>query len=205
MKFFNEKRNAGIIKLTLWAMTLVVMLPFLWLVKTAGPNYLGNLQAIFHAQDGLVLIWLKNSAGIHTYLFTDFSALQHYRRFCPCGSVHSISKNAFSFNFDNDVDSDYGDGNATLCVDRQSSPSRLHPGIDNLKFLLPLWSLLVLPVFQFGSSNRPCRHGKNGWTWRLGDILALGNSSLQISVVDRYLFLIHKSVEQLSIAESALG
>ena len=62
MKFFNEKRNAGIIKLTLWTMTLVVMLPFLWLVKTAGPNYLGNLQAIFHAQDGLVLIWLKNSA-----------------------------------------------------------------------------------------------------------------------------------------------
>lgn len=48
--------------MTLWALTTVVLLPFLWLIKTAGPNYLKNVSDLFHAQDGIALVWLKNSA-----------------------------------------------------------------------------------------------------------------------------------------------
>ena len=62
MTFFDAKKNGWIIKVTLWMMTFVVMLPFLWLIKQAGPNYIGNARTLFHAQDGLVLVWLKNSA-----------------------------------------------------------------------------------------------------------------------------------------------
>jgi multiple sugar transport system permease protein len=58
----SEKQSALLIKLTLWALTLVVILPFLWLLKTAGPNYLQNVKDLLSAQDGIVLVWLRNSA-----------------------------------------------------------------------------------------------------------------------------------------------
>lgn len=56
-----EKRNAFLIKLTLWALTIVVILPFIWLLKTAGPAYMQNIRRLASDQDGIVLVWLKNS------------------------------------------------------------------------------------------------------------------------------------------------
>ncbi|MEI9906925.1 MAG: carbohydrate ABC transporter permease [Actinomycetota bacterium] len=43
-------------------MTVLVLLPFCWLIKTAGPDYLKGIDNLFHAQDGIVLTWLRNSA-----------------------------------------------------------------------------------------------------------------------------------------------
>lgn len=57
-----EKRNAVLIKLTLWALTFLVFLPFIWLLKEAGPNYLVSIKYLSLDQDGIVLTWLKNSA-----------------------------------------------------------------------------------------------------------------------------------------------
>jgi multiple sugar transport system permease protein len=58
---FAEKKHSLQIKLTLWALTVVVLLPFLWLIKTAGPDYLKNVKNLFETQDGIALVWLKNS------------------------------------------------------------------------------------------------------------------------------------------------
>ena len=57
-----EKRNAALIKLTLWALTLLVFLPFIWLLKEAGPNYWLSIKFLSLDQNGIVLVWLKNSA-----------------------------------------------------------------------------------------------------------------------------------------------
>ena len=57
-----EKRNAVLIKLTLWALTILIFLPFLWLLREAGPNYLVTLKYLSLDQNGIVLVWLKNSA-----------------------------------------------------------------------------------------------------------------------------------------------
>lgn len=57
-----DKKNSLQIKLTLWALTLVVLLPFLWLIKTAGLVTFVPLTDLFRAEDGIVLVWLKNSA-----------------------------------------------------------------------------------------------------------------------------------------------
>ncbi len=62
MKYSAEKHNPIFIKLTLWALTVLVLLPFCWLIKTAGPDYLKGIDNLFHAQDGIVLTWLRNSA-----------------------------------------------------------------------------------------------------------------------------------------------
>ena len=58
----NEKRNATLIRLTLWALTILIFLPFLWLLREAGPNYLVTLKFLSLDQNGIVLVWLKNSA-----------------------------------------------------------------------------------------------------------------------------------------------
>ena len=58
----NEKRNATLIRLTLWALTILIFLPFLWLLREAGPNYLVTLKILSLDQNGIVLVWLKNSA-----------------------------------------------------------------------------------------------------------------------------------------------
>ena len=57
-----EKRNALLIKITLWALTITVFLPFLWLLREAGPNYLLSIKFLSMDQNGIVLLWLKNSA-----------------------------------------------------------------------------------------------------------------------------------------------
>lgn len=69
-----EKKNSLLIKLTLWALTFVVLLPFLWLIKTAGPDYWKNIKDLAHVQDGMVLVWLKNSL-IFTAAALTFSVL----------------------------------------------------------------------------------------------------------------------------------
>ena len=57
-----EKRNAVLIKLTLWALTILVFIPFLWLLKEAGPNYWLTLKYLSLDQDGILFVWLRNSA-----------------------------------------------------------------------------------------------------------------------------------------------
>jgi multiple sugar transport system permease protein len=64
MKPNYEKRNAVLIKATLWALTILVFLPFIWLLKEAGPNYLATLKFLSLDQNGIVLVWLKNSAFV---------------------------------------------------------------------------------------------------------------------------------------------
>lgn len=64
MKPNYEKRNAVLIKATLWALTILVFLPFIWLLKEAGPNYLVTLKFLSLDQNGIVLVWLKNSAFV---------------------------------------------------------------------------------------------------------------------------------------------
>jgi multiple sugar transport system permease protein len=46
----------------LWALAILVFLPFLWLLREAGPNYLLSIKFLSLDQNGIVLVWLKNSA-----------------------------------------------------------------------------------------------------------------------------------------------
>jgi multiple sugar transport system permease protein len=62
MKMTQERRNHYLINLTLWAMTITVFLPFLWLIRESGPNYLLSLKYLSLDQNGIVIQWLKNSA-----------------------------------------------------------------------------------------------------------------------------------------------
>ncbi len=64
-----ERRNANLIKLTLWILTFLVLVPFIWLIREAGPNYLASFKFLFMNQNGIAITWLKNSL-----VFT-FSAL----------------------------------------------------------------------------------------------------------------------------------
>ena len=56
-----EKRNSRLINLTLWALTILVLLPFIWLIRQAGPQYVLSTRFVFMNQNGIVLAWLKNS------------------------------------------------------------------------------------------------------------------------------------------------
>ena len=47
--------------MTLWGLTFVVLLPFLWLIKTAGLVTFAPLTDLFRVEDGIALVWLKNS------------------------------------------------------------------------------------------------------------------------------------------------
>ena len=61
MKNQIDKRNSRLINLTLWALTILVLVPFIWLIRQAGPQYILSTRFVFMDQDGIVLTWLKNS------------------------------------------------------------------------------------------------------------------------------------------------
>lgn len=63
----SEKRNAFLIKITLWLITFTVTLPFLWLLKSAVFDFLNS-------QDGVILMWFKNSV-VFTLAALAFSVL----------------------------------------------------------------------------------------------------------------------------------
>ena len=50
-----EKRNSRFINLTLWALTIFVLLPFIWLIRQAGPQYILSTRFVFVNQNGIVL------------------------------------------------------------------------------------------------------------------------------------------------------
>ncbi len=58
----SERENVIYIRMTLWALTILVLLPFIWLVRQAGPQYILSTKFVFMNQNGIVLAWLKNSA-----------------------------------------------------------------------------------------------------------------------------------------------
>ncbi len=61
MKTNTDKRNSRYINLTLWGLTILVLLPFIWLIRQAGPRYVLSTRLVFMNQNGIVLAWLKNS------------------------------------------------------------------------------------------------------------------------------------------------
>ena len=50
-----EKRNSRFINLTLWALTIFVLLPFIWLIRQEGPQYILSTRFVFVNQNGIVL------------------------------------------------------------------------------------------------------------------------------------------------------
>ena len=62
MKKSTSRKDPIFIKIVLWILTCVVLFPFLWLLKSSGPNYWRSVVELSHLDNGVVFTWLKNSA-----------------------------------------------------------------------------------------------------------------------------------------------